>query len=56
MDKLKIEVTLDQLNVVFVALGKLPLEQSVDVFMALRVQAEAQVQQQPSVETPPAEQ
>ena len=44
MDKLKIELTLDQLNVVFTALGKLPLEQSVDVFMVLRVQAEAQLQ------------
>ena len=46
MDKLKIELTLDQLNVVFTALGKLPLEQSVDVFMVLRVQAESQLQNQ----------
>lgn len=52
MDKLNIEVTLDQLNVVFNALGKLPLEQTVDVFMALRVQAEAQLRDQAPVETP----
>lgn len=50
MDKLKIELTLDQLNVVFTALGKLPLEQSVDVFMVLRVQAESQLQNQAPAE------
>lgn len=50
MDKLKIELTLDQLNVVFTALGKLPLEQSVDVFMVLRVQAESQLQNQTPAE------
>lgn len=50
MDKLKIELTLDQLNVVFTALGKLPLEQSVDVFMVLRMQAESQLQNQTPAE------
>ena len=53
MDKLKVELTLDQLNVVFTALGKLPLEQSVDVFMVLRVQAESQLAvAQPQAEAP----
>lgn len=55
MDKLKIELTLDQLNVVFGALGKLPLEQSVEVFMVLRAQAEAQIQQQQQPVEAPSE-
>ena len=54
MDKvmIKLELDVDQLNLVLAALGKLPLEQSVDVFMAVRTQAQGQLQQQQVKELP----
>ena len=49
--KIKFELTLEQLNVILVALGKIPLEQSVDLFMQLRATAESQL----AAQQPPAE-
>lgn len=42
---IKIEVTLNQLNVILAGLAKLPLEASLETFTIVRQQADAQVQQ-----------
>ena len=52
MDMLKVELTLDQANVVLLGLSKLPIEQGMDTFLQLRAQLEAQVNQQPQEEAP----
>ena len=49
--KLKFELDLNQLNVVLAALGKIPLEDGVGVFMYLRTAAESQL----AAQQPPAE-
>lgn len=40
---MNIELNLNEINTVLVGLGKLPLEQSLEVFTKVRQQAEAQV-------------
>ena len=50
MNKLHLELTMDQLNVVLAGLAKLPLEASLESFTIIRQQAEAQLNQQPSPE------
>jgi|688.fasta_scaffold275263_2 hypothetical protein len=50
-NNVRFELNLNQVNVVLGALGKLPLEQSVDTFMSIRQQVEAQVQPQQSFST-----
>lgn len=40
-----IELNLQMLNVVLAGLGKLPLDQAIDTFAAVRQQAETQIQQ-----------
>lgn len=53
MDKLKFELTLEQVNVVLTGLSKLPIEQGVDVFMYVRSAAESQLAAtQPQAEAP----
>jgi len=48
MDKnIKIELDINSLNIVLAGLAKLPLEYSLETFMAIRKQAEAQVQEKP---------
>lgn len=42
---LSIELTVAQWNVVMSALGELPLKASIDVFSAIRTQAEAAIKQ-----------
>ena len=47
MDKnVKLELTIDNLNVVLAGLSKLPLEISMATFMEVRKQAETQLDQQ----------
>lgn len=43
MNTVSLELTIDQVNVVLAALGKLPLEVSVDAFAAIRGQVDPQV-------------
>lgn len=45
METVKIELNLPMLNIVLAGLGKLPLDQSIETFTAIRQQAEAQIQQ-----------
>lgn len=42
---IKIEVNVNQLNIILVGLAKLPLETSLETFTIVRQQADAQVQQ-----------
>lgn len=44
MQELNLKLTLDDVNVVLAALGKLPLEVSVVAFGKIKAQAEAQIQ------------
>ena len=44
MNKVTLELTLDQLNIVIAGLAKLPLEQAIDTFSLVREQAAAQLQ------------
>jgi len=53
MNKITIDFTVEQLNVVIGALAKLPLEVSLDAFTAIRAQADAQVQQAQAQMTQP---
>ena len=45
MNKVTIELTIDQINVVLAGLAKLPLEASIDTFTSVRQQADAQLNQ-----------
>mgnify|MGYP003347011240 CR=1 FL=1 len=42
-DKVKLEVDIVTLNVILAGIAKLPLEQSIDTFMAIRQQADEQL-------------
>jgi hypothetical protein len=42
------ELSVNDINIIFAGLGKLPLEASVDLWMRLKQQAEAQMAAQPS--------
>ena len=44
MNKLTLELTIDQLNIVIAGLAKLPLEQAIDTFNIVRQQANSQLQ------------
>lgn len=44
MNKVTLELTIDQLNIVIAGLAKLPLEQAIDTFTVVRQQANAQLQ------------
>jgi hypothetical protein len=44
MNKVTLELNIDQLNIVLAGLAKLPLEQSLDTFTVVRQQANAQLQ------------
>lgn len=46
--KLTIELTIQQWDIVAAALGELPLKASLDVFMAIRAQADAALKPQQS--------
>jgi len=54
MNKVTLELTIDQLYIVLGGLAKLPLEQSLDTFTVIRQQANAQLQQ-PAPEGPLAD-
>lgn len=43
MNKVTLELTFEQVNVVLAGLAKLPLETSIDTFTTVRRQAESQV-------------
>lgn len=43
---MKLELSLEELNVVLTGLGRLPLEQSLNVFSKVRQQAEEQLKQE----------
>jgi len=49
-----IQLTLDELNLVLAALGKLPLEASLSAFEKIRAQAQQQAQAQPPQASEPA--
>lgn len=44
MKEVEIKLTVDDVNIVLAALGKLPLEVSVAVFGKIKAQAESQIQ------------
>lgn len=48
----KLELNLNQLNVVLGALGKLTIEQGIDTFLTVRQQVEAQLQRQQAQQAP----
>jgi hypothetical protein len=53
MNKIKFDdLSVDEANVIFMALAKMPFEQVATLFGKLQQQAQAQLQQQPSA--PPA--
>lgn len=45
MNKVNLELTIEQLNIVLAGLAKLPLEASLETFTVVRQQADQQVQQ-----------
>jgi hypothetical protein len=45
MDNIKLEVSVNQLNVILTGLAKLPLEMSLETFTFVRQQADSQLQQ-----------
>ena len=54
MNKIKFDdLSIDEANVIFAALAKMPFEQVATLFGKLQQQAQAQLQQQPP-STPPA--
>lgn len=53
MDKLVLNLTVDQINVVLAALAKLPFESVVDTIVDIRQQAQGQLDQAPPA--PPAD-
>ena len=48
--KITIELTVDQANVVLAALAKLPFETVADLIVLIRQQAQEQLQAQPAIE------
>lgn len=52
MNEINISLTVDELNGVLAALGKLPLEAVIGLFSKIRAQAEAQLQAQPQSDEP----
>jgi hypothetical protein len=52
MEKIKLELTLPQLDVVLLSLSKLPLETSLNTFMEVKGQAERQLQPANDVQGP----
>lgn len=44
MNKVTLDLTIDQLNIVIAGLAKLPLETAIDTFTIVRQQANAQLQ------------
>ena len=47
---MKLDLTINEINLILVALGKLPLEQVLEVFNKVRQQAEDQINANPEVE------
>jgi hypothetical protein len=47
---MKLDLTINEINLILSALGKLPLEQVLDVFNKVRQQAEAQINEKPEGE------
>lgn len=47
---MKLELTIDEINVVLTGLGRLPLDQSLNVFSKVRQQAETQLKEEQSVD------
>lgn len=44
MNKVTLELTIDQLNIIIAGLAKLPLENAIETFTVVREQANAQLQ------------
>ena len=51
--KVTLELSINELNVVLTGLAKLPIEQGLETFTAVRNAAEAQLNQQPNEGPPP---
>jgi hypothetical protein len=47
IQNLKLELSLDDVNIIFSALGKMPFEQVYDLIGKIRMQAEAQLNDSP---------
>lgn len=45
--KIKLELSIQELNIVLVGLAKLPIEQALETFSVVREQANSQLQQAP---------
>lgn len=52
---LKIELSINEINIIMAALGKMPLESVVDVWAKIRAQCEPQLKEEPPKEQPPKE-
>lgn len=53
---IKLELSLEEVNLVLAALAKIPLEQSLSTFMKIKTEGEKQVKDMaPAVTTPPEE-
>jgi len=53
VQKVTLELTVQQVNVILAGIAKLPLEASLDTFNAIQQQANAQLTQLPRAEEPP---